>query len=87
MDRRNFLAALSALLIWPVLPKIKPSVVVKTGQSISPEQINRLVNDTLKDLGKLKFADISAGLQKHVVLKRLLCSRRVEKVFVDATGR
>lgn len=42
-----------------------------------PENIGDLVADTLKDLGKPKFTDISSNLQRHVAMRNLLHKNRV----------
>lgn len=44
---------------------------------IQPENVVDFVNDTLKDLGKPKFTDISSNLQDHVAMKNLLRHNRV----------
>ncbi len=46
--------------------------------TIQPENVQDFVNDTLRDLGKPKFTDISSSLQKHVAMRNLLKSNRVE---------
>lgn len=44
---------------------------------IQPENVGDFVNDTLKDLGKPKFTDISSNIQNHVAAKHLLRQNRV----------
>lgn len=44
---------------------------------IQAENVVDFVNDTLKDLGKPKFTDISSNLQRHVAMKNLLRKNRV----------
>ncbi len=44
---------------------------------IQAENVVDLVNDTLKDLGKPKFTDISTNLQRHTAMKQLLRKNRV----------
>lgn len=44
---------------------------------IQPENVVDFVNDTLKDLGKPKFTDISSQLQNHTAAKNLLRKNRV----------
>lgn len=44
---------------------------------VQAENIGDLVADTLKNLGKPKFTDISSNLQKHVALPRLMKKDRV----------
>lgn len=44
---------------------------------IQPENVVDFVNDTLKDLGKPKFTDISSNIQRHVAMKNLLRQNRV----------
>lgn len=43
---------------------------------IQPENVGDLVADTLRDLGKPKFTDISSNLQRHVAFKNLLHENR-----------
>lgn len=43
---------------------------------IQAENVQDFVNDTLKDLGKPKFTDISSNLQRHVAMKNLLRKNR-----------
>lgn len=43
---------------------------------IQPENVTDFVNDTLKDLGKPKFTDISSRIQRHVVMKNLMRKNR-----------
>lgn len=45
---------------------------------IQAENVQDFVNDTLKDLGKPHFTDISSPLQKHVAMKNLLRKNRRE---------
>lgn len=52
--------------------------------AIQAENIGDLVADTLKDLGKPKFTDISSNLQRHVAMKNLLRQNRV--VLESGTG-
>lgn len=44
---------------------------------IQAENVVDFVNDTLKDLGKPKFTDISSTVQRHVAMKNLLQKNRV----------
>jgi hypothetical protein len=44
--------------------------------TIQAENVVDFVNDTLKDLGKPKFTDISSNLQNHVAMKNLLRKNR-----------
>lgn len=44
---------------------------------IQPENVLDFVADTLKDLGKPKFTDISSNLQRHTAMKNLLRKNRV----------
>ena len=44
---------------------------------IQPENVADLVTDTLRDLGKPKFTDISSNIQNHVAFKNLLHENRV----------
>jgi hypothetical protein len=44
---------------------------------IQPENVLDFVADTLKDLGKPKFTDISSNLQRHVAMKHLLRKNRM----------
>lgn len=43
---------------------------------IQPENVVDFVNDTLRDLGKPKFTDISSALQRHVIFKNLIRKNR-----------
>lgn len=43
---------------------------------IQAENVVDFVNDTLKDLGKPKFTDISSNLQRHTAMKNLLRKNR-----------
>jgi hypothetical protein len=43
---------------------------------IQPENVADLVADTLRDLGKPKFTDISSSIQNHVAFKNLLHENR-----------
>jgi hypothetical protein len=43
---------------------------------IQAENVLDFVNDTLKDLGKPKFTDISSNLQRHTAMKTLLRANR-----------
>jgi hypothetical protein len=43
---------------------------------IQPEGVADLVADTLRDLGKPKFTDISSNLQRHVAMRNLLTKNR-----------
>jgi hypothetical protein len=45
--------------------------------AIQPENVLDFVADTLKDLGKPKFTDVSSRLQRHVAFKNLMQSNRV----------
>lgn len=51
---------------------------------IQPENIGDLVANTLRDLGKPKFTDISSNLQEHVAMKNLLRKNRM--VLQSGTG-
>jgi hypothetical protein len=44
---------------------------------IQAENVLDFVNDTLKDLGKPRFTDISSNLQRHTAMKNLLRKNRV----------
>jgi hypothetical protein len=44
---------------------------------IQAENVIDFVNDTLKDLGKPKFTDISSSIQRHVAMKNLLRQNRM----------
>lgn len=44
---------------------------------IQAENVLDFVNDTLKDLGKPKFTDISSNLQRHPAVKQLMRKNRV----------
>lgn len=44
---------------------------------IQAENVQDFVNDTLKDLGKPKFTDISSNLQRHVAMRQLLRKNRI----------
>lgn len=46
--------------------------------TIQPENVGDFVKDTLNDLGKPKFTDISSRLQRHVAMRNLLNKNRVE---------
>jgi hypothetical protein len=48
-----------------------------TTPAIQPENVQDFVNDTLRDLGKPKFTDISSVLQNHVFMKHLARQNRV----------
>lgn len=52
--------------------------------AIQPENIGDLIADTLRDLGKPKFTDISSNLQRHVAMKNLLRKNRV--ILESGTG-
>ena len=43
---------------------------------IQAENVGDFVNDTLKDLGKPKFTDISSAIQNHVYMKHLVRENR-----------
>lgn len=45
---------------------------------IQAENVADFVADTLKDLGKPKFTDISSSIQRHVVMKNLMKKNRIE---------
>lgn len=45
--------------------------------AIQPENVGDFVADTLKDLGKPKFTDISSNLQRHTALRNLLRKNRI----------
>lgn len=63
--------------------------------ALTASQLGDLVQTTLKDLGRLKFTDISTNLQKHTAMRNLLNKNRVEltsgygvqwDVMVNQTG-
>ncbi len=51
---------------------------------IQAENINDVVNDAIKDLGKPNFTDISSTIQKHVAMPNLL--RKDRAVLESGTG-
>lgn len=79
MNRRSFLGSILALL--PLsgcrTPKCPPTFGIPGPRCQG--QLDDLVLATLRDLGKPRFAEIAADLQRHVAVKSLLRTNRVKE--------
>jgi hypothetical protein len=66
MNRRGFFGRVASvfagLAALPLVPKMFRPLPAPT-----KSELDLLVEATLKDLGKLKFADIATDLQRHMV--------------------
>lgn len=70
MDRRGFLGFLGGLGAF--LAGVRPAPRVLPTLPPFDRQITDMVNATLRDLGKPRFADIAAGLQQHIATRAVL---------------
>jgi hypothetical protein len=82
MNRRSFLRRLAAV---GAAMGLAPALIERVGWRAVPvsavqddEQIRDIINATLRDLGEVKWTDVSSSLQSRVAMKKLLTTKRIK---------